>query len=289
MVYLRYVLLVCAVVLVGCSKPVERNPLIGLLSDYGLKDAYVGELKGAIYTIHHPARLVDLTHEVEAFNTVQGAYLLAQMAREFPAGSIFVAVVDPGFASKRPPILVKTRAEKYYLAPDNGLLTYVIQREELGQAWSLDNPRFYRGNNAETSFYGRDILGPIAAHLAAGQKPAVMGTPTKNIQSISLKPARSVGKMVSGNVIYMNRYGNMVTNIPRQLSEQLKAGKVYRVTVGRQTLAAPLVQSYSDVAEGRFALIYNSGDLLELAVNKGSAARLLKLDLAQPLEITLQP
>jgi S-adenosylmethionine hydrolase len=146
-------------------------PVIGLFTDYGWDDPYVAQLKGVILTINPNARLLDLTHTVTPFNVTEGAYLLDQCAEEFPAGTIFVAVVDPQVGTDRDPILLETAKGKFFVGPDNGLFTQVLAHEGFSKAWKLDKPEFFRAGDVSRTFHGRDIFGPVAAHLAAGTDP----------------------------------------------------------------------------------------------------------------------
>ena len=174
------------------ARAAHAEPLIGLFTDYGWDDPYVAQLKGVIMTIAPRTQLLDLTHAVTPFNVTEGAYLLDQAGAEFPPGTIFVAVVDPQVGTERDPILLETAREKFYLGPDNGLFTEVIEREGFSAAWKLDKPEFFRPGDISRTFHGRDIFGPVAAHLAAGVDPERLGTPLK---TISLLPGQRADRI----------------------------------------------------------------------------------------------
>ncbi|CAB4242926.1 conserved protein of unknown function [Methylacidimicrobium sp. AP8] len=265
-------------VLAGCSSKEPRSePVIGLITDFGLRDPYVAEVKGVIYSIHPGARVVDLLHQIEPFQIQQAAYLVEEAAREFPKGSIFVAVVDPGVGTPRAPILLETRSGKFFFAPDNGLLSLVTEREGMRRAWKLDKPTFHRAGTPSRTFHGRDIFGPAAAHLAAGIDPEQLGSRIEKVESLNLTPASVLGQAVQGQVISIDHFGNVITNIPRDLTPRLQEGILLRISIGEQTISAPLVGTYADIPSGKIGALFNSSDYLELGMNKASAARQLKI------------
>ncbi|VVM05781.1 Adenosyl-chloride synthase [Methylacidimicrobium cyclopophantes] len=265
-------------ILAGCSRrEPQSEPVIGLLTDFGLRDPYVAAVKGAIYTVHPSARVVDLLHQVEPFQIWQGAYLVEEATREFPKGSIFVTVVDPGVGTERAPILLETRSGKFFFAPDNGILSLVVEREGMRRAWKLDKPSFYRAGKSSRTFQGRDIFGPEAARLAAGMDPDQLGSRIEKVESLNLTPASLLGQSFQGQVIYVDHFGNVITNIPRDLSSRLQEGILLRISIGEQTIRAPLVGTYADIPSGKLGALFNSSDYLELAMNKNSAAHQLKV------------
>jgi S-adenosylmethionine hydrolase len=264
------------------SSAAGGRPVIALLTDYGWQDSYVAQMKGAILTIDPDAHLVDLTHDVTPFNVSEGAYLLDQSAQEFPAGTIFVAVVDPQVGTDRGGILLKTGQGKFYVGPDNGLFTRVVDREGFAAAWKLDKPEFFRPGGDSHTFHGRDIFGPVAAHLASGTDPAKMGSPLtgKSLQQLPYHDAELAGGIISAEVLHIDRYGNVILNL-RSDSEpaaKLKFGDLVKITADRDSFTGPLVRTYGEEAKGRLILLYGNNGLLEIAVNQGSAARQLKVE-----------
>ncbi|MCE0499617.1 MAG: SAM-dependent chlorinase/fluorinase [Methylacidiphilales bacterium] len=271
------------------EQPAPMQPVIALFTDYGWEDPYVAQLKGAIIAIDPSARLVDLTHTVTPFNVVEGAYLLDQSAEEFPAGTIFVAVVDPQVGTERASILLETAKEKFYVGPDNGLFSHVIDREGFLKAWKLDKPEYFRPGAVSYSFHGRDIFGPIAAHLAAGVAPEKLGTEIPAATALTLLPEKAVA-FSSGTltleVEHIDRYGNVILNLSADsdFANRLKEGNLVKVTVAKDNYSAPLVKTYGDIEKGRLILLYGGSGLLEIAVNQGSAAKELKV---QPGDVVL--
>src|SRR5215831_10850296 len=176
--------------------------VIALFTDFGTRDAYVAQLKGAILSIHPTAQLVDLTHEVGAFDVRAAAYLLDASARYLPAYTIVVAIVDPGVGTARRPVLLVTQAEKYYVGPDNGLFTRVIEREGLQAAYMLTQSAYFRPHVSAT-FHGRDLFAPVAAHLARGVAPAQFGPHLADLVQLPYARPQRIEDTVVGEIIYL--------------------------------------------------------------------------------------
>ncbi len=265
----------------------NQIPLIALLTDYGLSDAFVAEMKGAILTVNPNVRLLDLTHEIEPFNLMQAAYLLSQSSAEFPANTIFVAAVDPGVGTTRSAIMVQTNAGKYYIAPNNGLLTLVMEREGFAKAWKLDRPGYYRKGVMSATDHGRDVFGPVAAHLADGVPADSIGSALtkKDVILLPYRAAAVNGPNLSGEVWHVDHYGNIITNIPASMDPNLKEGVLLRITLGKQTFSAPLVKTFADVQKGRIAVLVGSQGLLEICANQGSAGKQLSAQAGQSVLI----
>ena len=255
-------------------------PVIALFTDYGWEDPYVAQLKGVILTVDPTARILDLTHTVTPFNVSEGAYLLDQSADEFPSGTIFVAVVDPQVGTERDPVLILTKAGKYYVGPDNGLFTEVIDREGYARAWKLDKTEFFRPGSTSYTFHGRDIFAPVAAHLAAGVDPEKMGTPLKNLTMLPIKDPSFASGTLSVQVLHIDRYGNVILNLrsDSDIAVKLKEGNLVKISIGKESYSGPMVKTYNDGEKGRFILLYGGNGLLEIAKNQGSAAKDLKIE-----------
>ena len=256
------------------------TPVIGLFTDYGWDDPYVAQLKGVILTLNPGARLLDITHTVTPFNVTEGAWLLDQCAEEFPAGTIFVAVVDPQVGSDRDPILIETAKGKFFVGPDNGLFTRVLVHEGFSKAWKLDKPEFFRVGDVSRTFHGRDIFGPVAAHLAAGIDPERLGSPLKTLTLLPDRQPTFSGTVITAEVLHIDRYGNVILNLPSgsDLAAKLKDGNLIKISIGKENYAAPLVKTYGEVEKGRLLLLYGGSGLLEISMNEGSAARQLKVE-----------
>jgi len=256
-------------------------PVIALFSDYGLEDPYVAQLKGVILTIHPAARILDLTHTVPPFNVPEGAYLLDQSAEQFPSGTIFVAVVNPQVGAPRDPVLIQTKTGKYFVGPDNGLFTEVIDSEGFSRAWKLDKPEFYLpGAPLGAAFQGRDIFAPIAARVAAGIDPEKLGTPVKTLMMLPIKDPTFASGIISVQVLHIDHYGNVVLNLKNgsEVAAKLKDGNLVKISIGKESFSGPLVKTYGEGEKGRLILLYGGNGLLQIAMNLGSAAKQMKVE-----------
>jgi S-adenosylmethionine hydrolase len=260
---------------------------IALLTDFGISDPYLPQLKGAIMTINPNVNLVDLTHDVTPFQPREASFILNLAAQEFPSNTIFVVVVDPGVGSSRLPILLKTEAGKFYFGPNNGIFTRLIQREGFAKAWKLQNPRYFREQSPSATFHGRDIFGPCAAHLAAGVEPGEFGPslPRSSMVSLATHPPAATGQSITAEVLHVDHYGNVITNIPRDFSPSLQEGVLLRVVSNNITNHTPMVRTYDDLPLNKMGILYGSNNLLEICVNRGSAADLLKLKVGDTVVI----
>ena len=245
--------------------------VIALFTDFGTRDAYVAQLKGAILSIHPTAQLLDLTHEVGAFDVRAAAYLLDASARYFPARTIFVAVVDPGVGTARRPVLLVTQAEKYYVGPDNGLFTRVIEREGFQAAYMLTQAAYFLPQVSAT-FHGRDLFGPVAAHLARGVEPAQFGPHLAELVRLPYARPQRMGETVVGEVIHMDHYGNIATNIPSEMLTHLVPGQWLTLTLAERTHILPFVKTYEAGLPEQLVCLINSNDACEIALPHGNAA-----------------
>jgi S-adenosylmethionine hydrolase len=259
--------------------------VIALFTDFGTRDAYVAQLKGAILSIHPTAHLVDLTHEVTAYDVRAAAYVLAAAARYFPARTIFVAVVDPGVGTARRPVLLTTQAEKYYVGPDNGLFTQVIEREGLQAAYLLTQSAYFRPQVSAT-FHGRDLFGPVAAHLACGIEPAQFGPRLAELVRLSYARPQRFGQTIVGEVMHLDHYGNIATNIPAAMLPDLVPGQWCTLTLADRTYSLPFVETYGAGPQEQLVCLINSNDACEIALPHGSAAACLAVQVGDRVVLT---
>jgi hypothetical protein len=236
-------------------------PLITLLTDYGTSDSYVGEMKGTLARLAPGATVVDITHHVSPGDIRAAQYLLGRTWARFPAGTIHVAVVDPGVGTDRASLLVVAGGH-LFLAPDNGLLTGIVDREN-ASVFSLK-----ASEAAAPTFHGRDLFAPAAAALAEGCAPADLGIALDRAPVLLDPPLPHYeGKSVVGEVIYVDRFGNLVTNLtPAEVPP-------YAVLVVEDSDIGPLVATFGSVASGAPLAYLGSGGQVEIAVRDGSAAR----------------
>jgi len=245
------------------------KPILTLTTDFGLSDHYVGTMKGVILGICPQAQIVDISHDVSAFEIPEGAYLIAQAYRYFPKKTVHVVVVDPGVGTSRRPIVMEA-AGQYFVAPDNGVLS-MVYGEEKHRIRLISNDRYFRQPVSGT-FHGRDIFAPVAAHLAAGVTPARLGRIVEDYLRPSFqKPQRSGKRTWSGQILKIDRFGNIVTNFHTSEFPDLER-RNFTLSIGPQQIAV-LARHYEECGHGELFLIAGSSGYLEVSVNQGSAAR----------------
>jgi S-adenosylmethionine hydrolase len=245
--------------------------IIALFTDFGTRDAYVAQLKGAILSLQPTVQLIDLTHEVDAFDIRAAAYLLDASARYFPPGTIFVAVVDPGVGTARRPLLLATQAEKLYVGPDNGLFTRVVQREGLKAAYMLTQSAYFR-RQVSATFHGRDIFGPVAAHLARGVEPAQFGPRLEDLVQLPYTPPQRVGETITGEILHLDHFGNIATNIPAEMCTDFVPGQTVACTLAGHTRIMLFVETYGAGPQDHLVCLINSNGEFEIALPCGAAS-----------------
>ena len=249
-------------------------PVIALLSDFGLRDHYVGTMKGAILGIAPESVLVDLTHDIPAHDVLQGSLQLAAACSYFPAGTVFVAVVDPGVGSARRAIAIEAGGYRF-VAPDNGLLTAALATRAPRQIVQITERRYALPAISRT-FEGRDRFGPAAAWLARGTALNELGPALADYARLEIPVLRATGDALCGTVLYVDRFGNAVTNIDRRTFEAFAPGHQLRIEVAGHAVGEP-VETYAQIPPDAVAALFGSSDHLEVAMNAASAAARLGL------------
>lgn len=253
------------------------RPVLTLLTDFGLRDPYVGIVKGVILGICPEAQLVDLTHEVPPEDVAAGAFLLEHAAGYFPPGTVHLGVVDPGVGSARRMVAVRAGGQ-IFVAPDNGLLSRVLRGRRVEAAVVLEEPRYFLPEVSST-FHGRDVLAPVAAHLAAGVSLDALGPPAGKLERLGERAPAWRGDRLRGRVVFVDRFGNLVTDIdPAELPKR------FRLHAADFT-AEKLHRTYADGRPGEPIALVSSFGLVELAVREGSAAKVLGLDRGAPIVV----
>jgi len=288
-----YIVLFLAAVLSSISPRVSagevpaKAPIIVLMTDYGTRDFYTGALKGVIYSVCPEAIVVDITHEVTPFDIREGALTLLLAAREFPPGTVFVGIVDPGVGTARKPIVAETGNGDFFVGPDNGLFTMAIREFGLKRVYQITNPAWMHGGKISSSFHGRDIFGPAAARLASGSPPGEAGPPLSEWVSFPIRDPVIEGKKITTEVLFVDRYGNIQLNVGAHLLQSLgihRGGDVAVTIEGKERLCK-LVGTYGDVKEGDLLLLQASTGFMEVAVNLGSAAKVFGAKVGAPAVI----
>ena len=261
--------------------------LITLTTDFGLSEHYVGAMKGVIYGIHPNAVIVDITHGVQSFDILDGAIAISQAYSYFPKDTVHVVVVDPGVGSARRPILVS--AGKYlFLAPDNGVLSLVFQREERVVVRHIIAEHYFN-HPVSNTFHGRDIFAPLAAYLSRGVDLSKLGDEiTDYVRFAAPRPKAVAPNAWKGVVLKTDKFGNLVTNISALDVPQLFNGTPppFKLIVGKAEITR-MCASYSEGAPGEAFLVVGSAGLLEVSTNKGAASRMLGADKGAEVNLVL--
>ena len=249
--------------------------VVTLLTDFGLSDPFVGIMKGVILGINPHAVLVDLCHGGKAYEPSEAAFALITAYRYFPQGTIHVAVIDPGVGGPRRPILVAYDGH-LFIGPDNGLLTTLAEKAGSSGVRAITATRYFL-HPVSATFHGRDVFAPVAGHLSLGAKPAEFGGPIDDYVRWALPRATLSGtSLIKGEILHIDRFGNLVTNVTRTDLEHLAAGDfpmTFFVRIAGQEV--PVVAYYGQVAPAAPGAVIGSADYLEIFVNQGDASRLL--------------
>ncbi|MDR3718745.1 MAG: SAM-dependent chlorinase/fluorinase [Bryobacteraceae bacterium] len=260
------------------GKSSER--IITLLTDFGLQDHFAGVLKGVIASIAPAARIVDITHEVTPYAVAQARFLLGQSWPYFPKGTIHVAVVDPGVGSARRPILVQAHGQ-LFAGPDNGLFGDLLD-EPRARVRLIANRKLML-HDLSTTFHGRDVFAPVAAYLAAGVAPSLVGPLIHDAIPASTRALQTSAYCWAGEVIHADRFGNLITNLP---ATSVAGAVRFTLKIGAHELHA-LAPSYSALVPHSPGIVAGSTGYLEIAVNQDSAARLLGLGVGSCVELSI--
>ena len=257
-----------------------KHPIITLTTDFGTTDYYVSAMKAVICSINPEVTIIDVSHDIPPQDIMAGAWVLKNTAFLYPEGSVHVCVVDPGVGTKRKPIILKVN-NQFFIGPDNGLFSLIADGEKFS-AYVITNPDLIRKKPSST-FHGRDIFSPAAAHLASGTPLEFFGPELTDI--ITYKWAQAtVGKDgIQGWVLHVDRYGNLITNISGKMIKELetKSIKIYAGTF----IIDDIVKTFGDVDDGEPAALIGSSGMIEIVVNKGNAAQLLGIFKGAPVTI----
>lgn len=255
----------------------QYPPTIVFMTDFGVVDDSVAICKGVMLQVMPAVRIVDLTHQVTPFSILDGARFLYGATPYYPAGTVFVVVVDPGVGTTRKAIVAKSKRGQFFVLPDNGLMTLVEQRDGLESARNITNTAWMIGSKLSSTFHGRDIFSPVGAHVARGDDWTQVGPeiPLKELARLDLKPATSDESGIAGTVIATDGpFGNLVTNIDAEDFVKLgyQHGDAVPMTVGSQHLTVPFVKTFGDVPLKKPLLYIDSRGRVGLAVNQESFA-----------------
>jgi S-adenosylmethionine hydrolase len=254
---------------------VAQKRLITLTTDFGLNDHYVGTMKGVILSVYPEAQIVDICHSVQAFDVLDGALAIAQAYHYFPSDTVHLVVVDPGVGGQRRPILVTT-ARDVFIAPDNGVLSLVYEREERLSVRHITSEHYFL-QPVSATFHGRDVFARVAGYVSKGVEAAKFGDEIADfVRFAAPKPKVINERMLCGVVLKVDKFGNIITNItpaeaPTLFREQTPS---FKIMVG-STEVGRMHRAYADGAPGEPFGILGSMGFLEIAMNRGSAAQVL--------------
>ena len=261
------------------------NAIITLTTDYGTNDHLVGTLKGVILKINPEVTIVDITHNVTPFDLLDGALAVGSAYSYFPAKTIHVVVVDPGVGTERRPLLVSA-GNQYFVAPDNGVLSVIYEREPEGLVVRHATAEHYYLQPVSKTFHGRDIFAPVAAWLTKGWQTASMGEQINDYKRFGLPKPKEVDGVVKGVVMRADAFGNLITNFREaDLPESVRAEGAIKLQVGNQAVTR-FVETFAQGNNTEPIVYVGSSGFLEIAVNKGNASRTLGLGRGTPVVLT---
>jgi len=269
------------------KRKVSNPPIIALLTDFSWHNWYIGVMKGVILGINPDARIIDLSHDVSSQDVREGSFILGNAYGYFPGGTIFLCVIDPGVGGTRKNLVVETERH-LFVAPDNGIISSIFEKCRVGKVYRVE-PGPYTLSPRGSTFLGRDIFAPIAAHLSLGVPPSEMGEELSSVLTVPAeKPSIDPGGRISGRAVLVDTFGNIITNIDGDLLGAVFAGGIpwedCTVRVAGRDIKG-LKRYYAQGERGKLMALINSWGYLEIAVNRGSAFRHLGLLEKKSLEI----
>ncbi|MBV8206464.1 MAG: SAM-dependent chlorinase/fluorinase [Acidobacteria bacterium] len=253
--------------------------IITLTSDFGIADHYVGTMRGVVFSINPEARVVDISNSIPSFDVLEGALTIDQAYRYFPKGTVHLVIVDPGVGSARRPVLASAGGH-FFLAPDNGVLSLVLAREG-GEVRHVTSSHYFLQPLSNT-FHGRDIFAPVAAHLSKNMEAQKFGEIITDFQRFAVpRPKQISAGELRGAIIKVDKFGNLVTNVR---AEEISNAQNLRISIGSQVITK-LAASYAEGAPSELFCIVGSMGYVEIATNRGSAAKLCSA--ARGMEVTV--
>ncbi len=285
-------LLVLALTAAACSKPPLQGdsafsgkfgarPTIVFMTDFGTANDSVAICKAVMLGIAPEARIMDITHRVTPYSIEEGARFLEAVSAYYPAGTVFVAVIDPGVGTSRKAVIVKSKKGQYFVLPDNGLITPVIDRDGLASAREITNPNWIIQAPISSTFHGRDIFSPAAAHLAAGWEFNLVGPEVPQLVRLTPRTSTTTANGIAGDIIALDDpYGSMVTDIPADEFKKLgyNLGDKFRVELNKKPVTLPYVKTFMDVPVGDPLLYIDSRGRVAIAINQGNYSKKFSIE-----------
>lgn len=259
--------------------------IITLTTDFGLKDPYVAEMKAAILGICPNTVIVDITHEIAKFNIRMGAYVLASAVPYFPKGTIHVAVVDPGVGTRRRSMLIQTQ-QGFFIGPDNGLLILAAEKQGIKSIYEITNRRLMLPRVSST-FHGRDIFAPTAAHIANGVHPTEFGPEIRDVVKPEFAKVTLRTDVLIGEVLHVDNFGNIITNISEKEMARIRTQDVVNIELPTQKLKLKFCKTYGEAEPRELLALIGSHNYLEIALNQGNAAENFKIKPGDKIKLSL--
>ncbi len=260
-------------------------PVVTLTTDFGTRDGFVGIMKGVMLKIHPELKIVDISHEIPPHTVRSAAFVIGQSYNYFPENTLHVIVVDPEVGSSRKILYVEAGAYKF-LVPDNNVLQFVLNREQASRVFAVTNSRYFLPKQSAT-FHGRDIFAPVAAHLARGLDPVELGEVCSDYRYTPPPAPRIEGNSIIGEIIYIDHFGNLMTNITeKQLRELLAGNRPFRITLAGKEITE-LSESFFAKKHGDLLAYIDSSQYLAFAINGENAAEKMGLSLGDRFEMEL--
>ena len=284
--------LACSLLAAACSKSSsDRNaaqtagiaaprPVIVFMTDFGTANDAVAICKAVMLEIAPDARIMDITHQVTPYSIEEGARFLEAVTPYYPSGTVFLVVVDPGVGTSRKAVVVKSKKGQYFVLPDNGLITPLIDRDGLESAREITNPGWMIGDNVSSTFHGRDIFSPAGAHLAAGWDYTLAGPEVQQLVRLTVKLPTITDKGIAGEVIALDDpFGSLITDIPGNEFKKLgyRFGDQVTVQLNKKPFTVPYAKTFMDVPVGEPLLYQDSRGRVGLAINRGNFSRSHKI------------
>jgi S-adenosylmethionine hydrolase len=260
----------------------EKKRVITLVTDFGNESGYAGIMKGVILTISQNCQIIDITHQISPQDIEEAAFLLYNTYSYFPEHSIHVVVVDPGVGSERIPIVVET--DKYwFVGPDNGVFSLLFSVEGFKKVWEITNKRYFLPEVSST-FHGRDIFAPIAAHISLGVPAEELGKEVKKFVRLKDIEPKILKGMIKAKVIHIDHFGNLVSNISQDLFNKVVADKSFSITVGVRKVQK-LSLSYTEAGNDEILALFGSSGWLEISLKDGNCQKKLHVKKGEAVEI----
>jgi hypothetical protein len=259
-----------------------RDPIVTLLTDFGTNDHYVASMKGVILKINPHCKVIDITHHIHPQDIMEGAFVLANAFSYFPEGTVHLAVVDPEVGGPRDPILIVTD-HFFFVGPDNGLFSLALRKEKIRETYVLTEKRFFLPEISQT-FHGRDIFAPVAGHLTLGISPKAFGRRIDSLKTLNFPEPIVRGMNLIGEVIHIDSFGNLITNIGREGFSQFIQGRPFLIKAGKGVIKG-LKDGYWEGKKNEPIALFGSGGCLEIAVREGSAEKMLKMKKGDSIRI----